>query len=454
MNNSFEINVPPFIQKLADTAKCNIYIVGGYIRNALTGLGETDIDICGELLPEELGVDANIVPVNKRLGTAIITDGVTVTEYTPLRKESYGCGGEHSPLAVSFGASLQEDVKRRDFTAGSVYYDVKNKRIIDFFGGINDIKTKVLRAQNPEFTFDDDGLRLMRLCRLAAETGFSVDESTASAAKKYACRLKDISPERKKCELDKILAADKKYGVKDGHYRGLYLLRELGLWQYVLPSVAAMDGVKQNPKYHRYDVMEHSFVAVKNAPTEIRLAALMHDVGKPPCMQKFGNTYAHAQIGAEIVRRELGQNGLRYPNAVVDEVALLTSLHMYDMQGNARESKVRIFVAEHFDIIPKLVELIKADGIATGTKVRIQKHRFTTVYEQLLSQHAPVKLSMLAVNGNDVVSEGITGKDVNSVLHTLWRECIISPELNDREYLLRRIKREGAKLKKGKNGKN
>ena len=454
MDRKFKVDVPPFIRRLAATAKCKIYIVGGFIRNAALNLGNTDIDICGALLPEELGVDAEVIPINKRLGTALITDGVTKAEYTPRRKESYGPGGEHSPLAVSFGATIAEDVRRRDFTAGSVYYDVSEDRFVDPYGGLADIADRILRAKDPEFTFADDGLRLMRLCRLAAETGFSIDGNTAAVAKKFAHRLKDISPERKKAELDRILVADFKYGVKDAHYRGLCLMREFGLWQYVLPSVAAMDGVKQNPKYHLYDVMEHSFMAVRYAPADVRLAALMHDVGKPPCMAKDGNTYNHPQVGAEIVKVELGQNGLKYPNAVVEEVALLTRLHMYDMQGNAKESKVRIFVAEHFDIIPKLVALIKADGKATGTKEEIITHRFTVVYKKLIEENAPVKLSMLKVDGNDVVASGIKGKQVSETLKLLWRECILDPTRNDRRLLLGRIKREAKRHCKAKNGNN
>ncbi len=122
--------------------------------------------------------------------------------------------------------------------------------------------------------------------------------------------------------------------------------------------------------------------------------------------------------------------------------------------SNAKESKVRIFVAEHFDIIPKLVALIKADGKATGTKEEIITHRFTVVYKKLIEENAPVKLSMLKVDGNDVVASGIKGKQVSETLKLLWRECILDPTRNDRRLLLGRVKREAKRLCKAKNGNN
>ncbi len=434
-----QLELPPLLVKIAATSACPVYIVGGYIRNSLLGLPKSDIDICGSLLPDNLNVDAKVVPVNKRLGTAIITDGVESYEYTPFRYESYGSGGEHCPKQVSFGASLYEDARRRDFTAGSVYYDIKKKEFIDPYGGLNDIKNRTLRCVDPDFTFEDDGLRLMRLCRIAAETGFEVDKSTADAAKRNRAKLRDISPERKRQELDKILTADLKYGVPEAHYRGVELLKELKLWEFIIKEVADMDGVAQNPLYHKYDCLEHSLMAVRYAPPDIRLAALVHDIAKPVCMKRDGNTYLHNIVGAEMVKKALGQEGLKYPNATVSRISELVRLHMYDMGGKTKGGKVKIFVATHFELIPDLVALIKADGKATGQKDIAPVHRFETVYDEIVKTHVPTSLNDLAVNGDDVVAAGISGKDVASALGELWRMCILNPTLNDKQTLKEKI---------------
>lgn len=436
-----KIEIPPFLRKVAQQAACPIFIVGGYIRNSLLGLPKSDIDICGALLPDQLNIDAKIVPVNRRLGTALITDGIECYEYTPLRKESYGSGGNHSPQDVTFGVTVTEDARRRDFTAGSVYYDILSEEFIDPYDGIKDIYGKILRSADPYFTLNDDGLRLMRLVRIAAETGFDIDKKTFTVAKECRQRLKDISPERKRQELDKILVADLKYGVNDAHYRGVCLLKELGLWEYIIKEVADMDGIAQNPLYHRYDCLGHSLMAVKYAPPAVRLAALMHDIGKPICMKRDGNTYAHAEVGAQMARDALGQKGLKYPNEVVNRVCELISIHMYDMSGRTRRNKVKFFLAQHFNLALDLIDLIIADGKATGAKEVKLPHRFTSIYGELIESGAPIKITDLKINGKDIEEAGFFGKEIANELYQLWRECVIDPSLNTAEKLKEKIAR-------------
>ena len=131
----------------------------------------------------------------------------------------------------------------------------------------------------------------------------------------------------------------------------------------------------QNPLYHKYDVLEHTFQTVRFAPPDIRLAALMHDIGKPYCMNKFGNMHGHEKVSENIVRYTFGEYGLRFPNSVIDEVAWLCANHMYDRDGKTKEAKVRIFVAKNFELIDKLVELINADRLATGLIAENPEHR-------------------------------------------------------------------------------
>ena len=169
-----------------------------------------------------------------------------------------------------------------------------------------DIEKKIIRSYNPARTFASDGLRVLRMIRIAVETGFKIDGETAKAAKENAHLLRDISPERRREELNRILVADTKYGVANAHYRGLRLIQQLGLWKYLIPQLEDGVGVAQNPKYHKYDVLEHINQTVKFVSPKNRLAALMHDVGKPYCMSKFGNMHGHERVSGNIVRYTLG----------------------------------------------------------------------------------------------------------------------------------------------------
>ncbi len=450
MKNTIEI--PPLLGQIAEAAACPIYIVGGYIRNSLLDMPKSDIDICGPFLFENLGIDGKIaglkiVPVNRRLGTALITNGIESYEYTPFRSESYGDGGAHKPQTVTFDATIEEDARRRDFTAGSVYYDILSGEFFDPYNGLNDIYGRVLRSADPEYTLNDDGLRLMRLARIASETGFTIEKDTFNAAIKCRNRLKDISPERKRQELDKILSADTKYGIKDAQYRGVELLKELKLWEFIIKEVNDMDGMAQNPLYHKYDCLEHSLMAVKYATPRIRLAALLHDIGKPVCFKANGNTYAHAEVGANMVKSILGQEGLKYPNSVVDKVSQLVALHMYDMSGKTKTNKLKIFLAQHFDLIPELVELIEADGRATGVREVVPPHRFTVLYNELKESGAPIGVGDLALNGAEVAAAGFKGKQISDVLYELWRDCVINPSLNTSDILKEKIARRKKKYK-------
>ncbi len=438
------IKVPESLRRLNEMASLPIYVVGGYVRNAIAGLGETDIDIAGPAIAEALGISRRFQTkvVNYKLGTAVIRLGDEKFEYTPFRTERYGAGGEHTPIEVKFTTDLNKDALRRDFTINSVYYDITNDRIIDPLGGVQDIERKLIRSYDPSHTFASDGLRVLRMVRIAAETGFKIDGETARAAKEHAFLLRDISAERRRDELNKILVADVKYGVKGAQYRGLRLIQQLGLWKYLIPQLEDGAGLSQNPLYHAYDVLEHTNQAVKFADPSVRLAALMHDVGKPYCMTKFGNMHGHEVVSAHITRYVLGEYGLRYPNDVIDETAWLVEHHMYDMARNTRANKVKLFVAENYDKIDKLVLLMDADNIARGKgDSDVSPNRLSAIKKELEESGAPLTVTDLALDGSALIMEGIQPVKIGSVLRDLWRECVINPSLNNAEWLLSRVRK-------------
>ena len=389
------------------------------------------------------------------MGTAqIIYDGVKY-EYTPFRVEVYENGGEHTPTRVSFTTDINADASRRDFCCNAIYYDVKHDEIIDPLGGVRDVQLKILRGCN-KHVFESDGLRLLRLVRLAAELGFKIEGETARAAQAMNANLADITSERKRMELDKILHADTVNGIQNAHYRGLRLLKQLDLWKNLIPELAECDGIAQPAQYHKYDVMEHSFRTVLNAPPvhNVRLAALLHDVGKAYCYKNFGNFHGHEKSSGIAARIIL--NRLRYPNDVIEQVVRLCSLHMYDMRGDARESKVRMFVAKNYDIIDKLTALIRADKLATGMvsqEEAAQPHRFEQVRDLLVQEGAPILKKSLRISGKDLADMGFESEAISAALEVLWKDCVINPKNNNVEFLTKmagRLPKTPAELPKNK----
>lgn len=437
-----KIVVPESLKTLASLSAYPVYIVGGYVRNALLGLEGGDIDIAGPAVSSALNLPARykIDVVNYKLGTAVIRCGGDSFEYTPFRTEKYDKNGTHTPILSVLTSDLNKDALRRDFTANSVYYDIKNETLIDPVGGVVDIERGILRARNPKLIFSSDGLRVLRLVRIAVETGFKIDGETANAAMASAPLLKAIAVERRRDELDKILQADTKYGVKNAHFRGVKLLHKMGLYPYLIPKIDKMEGVSQNPTYHRYDVLEHTFQTVKFAPPEVRLAALLHDIGKPFALEKTGKMHGHELISANIAAYTLGEMGLKYSKKVIEHTVWLVANHMFNMSGDMRPAKLKLFVAKNFDKIDDLCALIKADRMGTGMIDAPPTLAIETAKQQLIEDGAPLSVTELKIDGSMLISEGIQAVKIGGILDGLWRTCVLDPRLNNENWLLDRIR--------------
>ena len=293
--------LPPNLIALAKKLPSPLFVVGGSVRDFIAGFTpkKYDFDLAAALPVEmvvatakEVGLEVRAV--YKNTGTVKLEDEQKQEyEYTRFRKDKY-IRGLHTPAEIVFTEDIQEDAKRRDFTVGAVYYDVKNLCLVDPLGGINDIRQKKIRTvDKPEKVFGEDGLRLMRLARQAAQLGFTPTPDCLEGARQNAALIRDISRERIYTELMLLLAADEKYGNKTGHYDGLKILDEIGVFEILFPEIALGKGQMQRLDFHKYDVLEHSFRAVLYAPRDIRLAALLHDVGKPFCYRRDGNTFLH-----------------------------------------------------------------------------------------------------------------------------------------------------------------
>ncbi len=284
--------LPSALIRLAECCPAPLYVVGGAVRDSLAGLQSDtrDLDICSPMpfdnfltLAKQTGFEAK--SIFKNTGTVKLKDGDGVEyEYCSFRSDRY-IRGTHVPIETFFTADIELDARRRDFTANAVYFDVKNEVFVDPLDGIPAILEKRLTTVAPAHkVFGEDGLRLMRLARQSACLGFTPDEDCLNGAKANAHLIDDISAERIFSELNALLTADTKYGVQNGHYHGLKLLDEVGVLARILPELTLGKGMSQRADFHKYDVLEHSLRAALYAPPALRLAALLHDVGKPFCL--------------------------------------------------------------------------------------------------------------------------------------------------------------------------
>ena len=436
------------LQALANFSQKPLYVVGGAVRDFLSNrqAPTLDLDLSSPMLVEEFLPIAEkfgfkATAVYKQTGTVKLRDQLGQDyEYTCFRSDKY-VRGLHSPAEIFFTEDISLDCRRRDFTVNAIYYDIKNAKFVDPLNGIDAIKEKRLTTvDNPEKVFGEDGLRLMRLARFSAQLGFTPDESTLLGAKKNAALIRDICPERIFTELSAILIADERYGVEYGHYHGLKLLEKIGVLEEILPELALGKDLTQRADFHNYTVLEHSFRATMYATKEVRLAALLHDVGKPYCRLLSDNSYDHPRQGERIAREILTR--LKAPKKTINEVCELTLYHMYDFDLKTSENKVRRFLVEHYPLIDKLLALKQADfsGCKDDLSTCPTAIKWRKILEKMQEEHAPTSLKQLAVNGKDLKNEGFPDQALSKLLQKLLLHTACSPSDNTKPRLLQLAK--------------
>lgn len=440
--------LPQNLILLAESAPFPLYVVGGTVRDHLAGLTPKtpDFDICSPTSAEIFAEFATlrgfcVKSVFKNTGTVKLQDkDKTEYEYSCFRSDKY-VRGTHVPVEIYFTDDIGLDARRRDFTANAVYYDIKADKYVDPLDGISAIRQKRLTTVAPaEKVFGEDGLRLMRLARQAATLGFYPDDECLLGAAQNAALIDDISPERVFAELSAILRADEKYGNADGSYQGLRLLEKTGVLARILPELAKGKGMAQRADFHKYDVLEHSLRAVKYAPPSIRLAALLHDVGKPLCTLRDGNSYNHP-IEGEILAKTI-LHRLKAPKKTTETVCALVRWHMYDMDCKTGEAKLRRFFVEHYSILEDLLLLKQADFSACMDDRREAPTctRWKNLLAQMKREGAPFALKDLDIKGTDLLALGIQPARVSAVLHKLLSHAVVLPQDNQKERLLKLAK--------------
>ncbi len=437
--------IPYNLIKLADVCHDSLYIVGGSVRDRLCGFPapeRIDWDIASPCTEEELLAAAQtcgflVTAVYSRTGTIKLKDPDGVDyEFTRFRSDEY-VRGEHVPARIRFTQDIALDARRRDFCADAVYYDIRADKYVDPLGGMQDIAQHKLRTVAPaERVFGEDGLRLMRLARLAAQTGFSPDEECLAGARHNRALIRDIVPERIFHEMELLLHADEKPGGQNGPYRGLALLRATGVLAEIMPELAAGDGMAQRTDFHRYDVLEHSLRCVVYAPHAIRWAALLHDVGKPFCMLRDGNFHAHPEEGARIAHELLTR--LKAPKQLTERVQQLVLLHMRDFDLKMRPVKVRREIIRCYPLLQDLFALRQADYSACKDDLSpapaVQK--WQGILREMAQEGVPLTRAQLAVSGLELQRAGVAPKDTARALDALLGYCAEDGARNRKEKLI------------------
>lgn len=436
------------IKSLASKLNMPLYAVGGYVRNYLIdNKPSVDIDLSApinaeEILPLIKEFGFNILCEYKTTGTIVFSDEVGRYEFTSFRNEEYEEGGKHTPTKTTFTTDIMVDALRRDFKCNAVYYDIKEDKIVDVLGGVEDIKNKVISTvDSPEKVFSHDGLRLLRLARFSGELNFKVDKATLEGAKKYASNIKDISVERIYDELKKILVCDSKYSFsnKNGHYDALKILDKTRVLDYIFPELTLGRNMKQREDFHNYDVLEHSLRTVKYADKSIRLSALLHDIAKPYCMQTYGKYYGHDKEGEIIAKDVLTR--LKADNRTIREVCFLTSTHMFDLKCEVRESKVRLFIVKNFNMIEKFLLLKQADFSAGKDDLSISPvvTRWKEVIAKMKEEKLPFTVKQLCISPQELMAVGLNKNLIGETLTFLLEQVVCGNLENKKELLIKAV---------------
>ncbi len=428
------------------------YLIGGCVRDLLLERAPKDWDITTNAAPDKIISLFDKTFYENDYGTVgvvseeTLNESLKVVEVTPYRLEADYSDNRH-PDHVTFSNNLSDDIKRRDFTINAIALKLLNElkgewevEIVDLYEGQSDLKKKIIRTvENPEERFKEDGLRILRAIRLAAELNFKIESNTEVAIKNDASLLKNIAKERIREEFVRITMSQKPANA-------LNMANNIGILKFIIPELAKAEGIKQN-QAHAYDVFEHllkSFQAAadKGWSLEIRLAALLHDIAKPHA-RRWSNEkgdwtfYGHDVVGERMAKKILGD--LRFPKKIIDEVAKLVRWHMFfsDTEQITLSAVRRLVKNVGKENVWNLMNLRICDRVGTGrpkeNPYRLRKYK--SMIEEVM--HDPVSVSMLKINGGQImeVAELPSGPKIGYILHALLEEVLDDPILNTKKYL-------------------
>jgi putative nucleotidyltransferase with HDIG domain len=418
------------------------YVVGGALRDVLAGRPGADWDLATSALPEATAALFDDAVYENRFGTVAVRLGPETYQVTTFRSD-HDYADFRRPHRVEFGSSIEADLARRDFTMNALAWGAAgiaaNPGLVDPYDGRSDVAAHVIRAVGePRRRFEEDALRIVRAIRFATTLGWTIEPATLAAIAATAPLVAHLSGERIALELDKLLAADRPSD-------GLRLLAETGVLAAISPELAAQRGVAQN-KIPGEDLWGHTVRTVDavrpsradNADlTIVRLAALVHDIGKPATAAD-GHFYHHELVGADLAGALLDR--LRVPTAVRTRVVHLVRHHMFRYEPSWGDPAVRRFLAKVGPAaIDQLFALREADNVGSGVARdadHLEALRSRIAAE--LASGAILDRSALAIDGEDLMTEmGIAqGPELGRILGILFERVVENPGLNERGQLL------------------
>lgn len=431
-------SVLEIIYKL-NNAGFEAYLCGGAVRDLIMNCLPKDYDICTSATPSEvisIFYDYEVVPTGISHGTVTIINNLSI-EVTTFRQDGKYLDGRH-PDNVEFVKSLKEDLARRDFTINALGMNI-NGEISDYFGGLEDLNNKLIRCVgNPNIRYSEDYLRLLRCIRFAAQLNFHIEENTLHPIYDLADNIQYISIERIREEFNKII-------VSNNIRRGFNLLVESKLMKYIIPEIYECVDFDHNNFHHDQTVYDHLICTAEETSDKIpiRLAALLHDIGKPICYNQDvngqGNFYNHNIVSAEMAKEILTR--MKYDNLTIEKVYILIREHM-ERLPLLKNSSIKKFInrvgKDNFD---ELFELMDAD-------IRSSKppHDFTKLeileneVRRILNEKEPLTIKDLEINGYDLMQIGYEpGRELGNILKYLLEKVLEQPELNTKEKLLKLV---------------
>ncbi len=439
MTDSIQIRLPEAVSGIIETlqrAGFEAYAVGGCVRDSILGRCPDDWDITTSAKPEQVkALFKRTVDTGIQHGTVTVLKDRAGYEVTTYRIDGEYEDARH-PRNVTFTASLEEDLKRRDFTINAMAYN-DEEGLVDIFGGLADMENKIIRCVgNAEERFTEDALRMMRAVRFSAQLGYRIEEETKAAVCKLSKTLSKISAERIRTELVKLLCS--------GHPERIRTCYETGMTAVFLPEFDRMMETGQNNPHHCYSVGEHTICALSHVEPDkaLRLAILFHDMGKPITKstdeEGVDHFYGHAQESARIAKEAMRR--LKFDNDTMDRVARLVAAHDVRIEPGAKYMR-RALNRLGEDLFPALFDVKEADMKAQSGYCRCEKEAsldgMRREYEEVIRNRDCVSLKELAVNGNDLIAAGMPpGKGIGTVLKALLDQVLEDPALNTKEYLL------------------
>ncbi len=413
------------------------YAVGGAVRDSLLGLTPHDFDVTTNAFPSavaEIFRDFKVIKTGIKHGTVTVLVGNEPIEVTTFRSDGrYSDGSD--PDGVAFSSELSEDLKRRDLTVNAMAYSYKSG-LTDPFGGRDDLENGIIRAVgDPEERFGEDALRILRALRFASVYGFRIEEGTDKAIRKLSGSLSRLSAERIFSELK---------GLITGKDAERILLEYPSVITEILPELSECVGFCQHTPYHLYDVYTHTAKTVSACPpdTVTRLAALLHDCGKPAVFRLengVGHFFGHAEVSAEGADAALKR--LKADTLTAKSVCTLVKYHGADIEETEKSVK-RWLARLSPELFSRLTDLKIADNSAKTAESLPRLKRYENIKRitaEILEKEECFSLKQLRINGSDLLSVGFQkGREIGEVLEALL-SGVISGELeNERAALIKK----------------